>query len=227
MTLASFNNTLQMALRDGVLMTNPNSYKVVNDLVAMTQSVQNLTAQVMSSNTGDALSMMLMEKVREVENIIATFGPQRLAAIGFNAGAPNMMPFGTAPMQNQSFQYPTMGQQAPMMQPPFPQQHMQPPMPQPQMQQHMAPPAPPMPPAAPPPAPMPEAAPVAPTPAPAPVAAPAPPPAPAPAAEAPAAPAGGGGGGPSVFMGLPGMGGGADDKPAAGRDYILKVLQGK
>ena len=216
-----------MALNDSVLMSSPNHFKAINDLMALVKAAQGLSGCVMASNMGDALSMMLTEKVREIENILATFGPQRLASLGVNTGGgmPQMNPFTTAPVMNQNFHYPTMGQQSGYVQP----QHFaqpQPMAPQPQMQPmpvqqappQMAPaPAPVAPPQM---APQPQAEPVA--------VAPAPQPAPV-AAESPAtsAPSNGGGGG-NVFMALPGAlgGGGGDDKPAVGRDYLLKILSG-
>jgi len=214
MTLAALNNSLQMAFRDSVLMSSPSHYKALTDMANLAQSVQSLSGMVMAGNNGDTLSMMLVEKVREIENILATFGPQRLQSFGVNVGMqPGMSPFSATPIQNQSFQYPTMGQHAPPVQPHY-QQPMQP-HPQPVAPPPMAPPV-----QVPPP--MPEAPPVQAAP---------PPVAHAPVSEAPPPappPSGGGGGQASVFMALPGMGGGGDDgKPALGRDYILKVLQGK
>jgi len=220
MTLATLDNAIQMVYNDAAFMSSPMNMKAVNDLAALAQAARSLSSAAMSSNMGDTLSMMLNEKVREIENILASFGPQRLQAMGARpGGAPAMSPFTGAPMVGQNFQYPTMGQQGGF-QPQFPPQG-QPPnqmtqqVPQPQPQQPMAPP-------------MPQAAPPPPDVAPIPPAAPAPQPEPAPMAPPPPATQAAAPSGPSVFMGLPGAAGGSspDGAPATGRDYLLKVLSG-
>jgi len=225
MVLANFDNMLKSVSSNPSVMMSGNSLNVVRGLSSLVQAVQMMASANMGMN--DMLSMSLGGKISEIESILATYGPQRLQQFGIGMNGMGMNPMMGAgqpfapnmQMHNQSFHYPVMGGGMPPMMGVPPQMPMAAPPMQPM----------PMPQEAPPmmaPAPMP-----APQPAPAPVAAPAPAPQPVQAA-APApvaaptpvsAPSGGGGGGMSLGGGLPGAGGGSD-KPAAGRDFLLKLL---
>ncbi|MCL2756402.1 MAG: hypothetical protein FWE45_05135 [Firmicutes bacterium] len=244
MILSSFDNTLKQIASDKNLMANVTCFNVVKDLMAMVHAVQALASANQGSN--DILQVNISAKLTECESIITTFGMQRLAACGALSGGNQQQmhqqpqPFTpNTQMHNQNFYYPTMGQmqQAPMPQQPQvmaqPQQQITP-MPQPQVmaqpqqivQQPVHQPTPmpqpqpvQQPQVAPQPAPQMQQAPAAPQP----IQQPQPQftPQEQSAQQAPAS------GGESImgFSSLPGMGGGGGgDKPAVGRDYILKLL---
>ena len=161
------------------------------------QHIQNLKQLVQTGQIGGMMGMAIMGKLSEIEAML------NQPTMG------GMQPFAAnQPMHNQNFYYPQQPQQMPNLMA--------------QMQQLM-----PQQPVMPEPAPMqaaPQPTPVAPQPAT--VA-----PAPAQTAEPPVTVASGGGANPSpapaVFTMLPGAGGGDDGKPAAGRDYLLSLLNQK
>lgn len=239
MILGGFDNTLKTLSADRTVMSNANSFNVVRDLMTIVNSVQGLAGAVANSNIHDMLAMSLMGKISELESIITMFGNQRLTTFGINT-MPNPMMGSMQPimpgmqMHNQSFYYPTMGQQqmypaGNQFQTPMAPPAMQP-MPQPTVMPPPPPPAPapaPLPPAepsyAPSPAPIPAPS-LAHAPAPAPARAVAPAPVPSPAAPSPRSDASSSiaKGGVLPGVSLPGL---SDDKPAAGRDYILKLLE--
>ena len=236
MVLSNFDNMLKTISNDRAIMSNGNSFNVVRDLMTLVSAVQNM-ANVAGGN--DMLSMSLMGKISELESIISIFGPQRLAAYGINAGGMAMggvQPFMPGnPMQNQSFVYPTMGQQMygggyaqpamapPMQAMPHPSQHVAPAFPTEHAQSIPMNPQ--------------QSAPMPPQMATSPELPPsqmvASPPsfsqnagAPPPTSQVQGAPSFSGSSllGGALPASLPGAGNGAGDKPAIGRDYLLKLL---
>ena len=211
MILGGFDNALKVVQQNVALMQQGNNFNVVNSLSSAVNLIQNLANLVQTGNVGGMLGQAIMAKLTELDGIFNMLGPQHLAMFGIpmsGSGNGAMNPFQpSVPINNQSFFYPTMGPQF-QQQPQFgmhqPMQQMQQPMPQ-QMQQQ----------------PMQQMQ--------QPVQAAPPPPPPSGGPEIMASvppPPSGGGGGPSVFMGLPGAGSG-DDKPAAGRDFLLSLLNQK
>ncbi|MCL2570201.1 MAG: hypothetical protein FWE16_03260 [Firmicutes bacterium] len=214
MILGSFDNMLKTISNDQQQMSFGNNFNVVRELMNIVSQVQHFAHSIQSSSVNDMLSMNLSGKLQEIESIITTFGMQRLMANGINTGGMQQnAPFmPNNPMHNQNFYYPSMGMGMPNMQMQQPQMM----QPQPPQMQQAAPPSPPVPqppvqapPSTPPPAPTPQplmqdtSGDVAPAPS----------------------SSGGGSSGPASSFTLPGLGGGGgDDKPAPGRDYLLKLL---
>ena len=211
-------NMLEQTLRSASSspqMSYGNNYAVVNSMLNTINSVRGLQTALMTDNMNDAYLMNMRAKVQEIEQVLSTYGQQRLMVCGIGGMPgmgmqPQMMPMMAQPMHNQQMYMPPQPQYAP----PAPQM-----MPPPQYAPAPMPAPPPMPEPAPVAAPAPAAPPPPPPPPPAPAAAPAP--APAPAAAAPSSSSSAG-----VGVALPGMGGGGDDK-ASGRDYLLKLLSEK
>ena len=147
MILGSFDNMLKQLAFDKTQMSNMGYFNVVNDLMAVVGSVQNLAHAVNNDKTNDMLKMNCMRILSELESVISTFGMQRINANTMGGqGMPGMMGpmMPNVPRHNQDFYYPpTMGQQQMYAQQPVsqPQQWQQPmpqPIAQPQTQPHPA-----------------------------------------------------------------------------------------
>jgi len=227
MLLKDFENALKNIENDKMIMSYGNNQSVVSGVLSVVSLVDQVSSLVRADRINDMFSYNMANKVSELEQMVINLGMQRLMNSGINVtgivqginpymgqsgmgmygGGYNPMMFN--PMQQPMYNgimpesapqgYAPMQGFAQMTPPPPPQGYV--PMPQPQ-QGYAAP------------------QPAQSQPAPAPVQ-----PRPAPAPQKPvgeSAPQGGGG---SMAMGgaLPGMGGGGDEK-AAGRDYLLKLL---
>lgn len=221
MLLKDFEDTLKNIENDRMLMSYGDNSSVVNNILSIVNMTQSLSNVIKADRMNDMLSFNLSNKLMEIENIVVMYGYQRLSERGINVQAgvqqqfspmqPNMMmgmPYGQMPnmMMGQQMYAPQMYPQQPMMQQPY----MQQPMPQQQMPQQ----------------PMPQAAAPQPAPQPAPAPAPAPKPVPKPEPVVNTAPQPKASSSSSSGGGLPGMGGG-DNEKAAGRDFLLKLLEEK
>lgn len=231
MLLKDFEDTLKNIEQDRMLMSYGNNQETVNSILSIVNMVQSAQNLVRTDRSNDMFSMSVSSKLMELENVIVTLGYQRLMERGINVGANMRQQFNpmmpSMPMYNQPMNYPNM----PMYQPQPQQMYM------PQQQQFDPQYSQPMPQQQPQYAPMPpqqaqtvapqQAAPVqqaaAPAPAPKPQPAPAPAPAPKPVVNTAPKPAASS----SSSGGLPGMGGGSDEKAAVGRDFLLKLLEDK
>lgn len=244
MQLKEFADSLRNIENDRMMMSYGNNAAVVGSILSVVDLVQSLTRVTKQDRLNDMFKMNVSNQLMQLESSVIMFGMQRLAQNGINL-PPQMAPYGQQPMYNQPTYNPNMmysgasnnfgmGQQQqfqqqqfqqPQFQPQAQPQFQQPQFQQPQQAQYQQPQGQPQYQAAPAPQQQaPAAAPAAPA-----AAAPAPKPKPvvntgddddAPQAK-PAA-----GGNKGASMGLPGMGGGSDEK-AAGRDYLLELLGDK
>lgn len=223
MLLKDFEDTLKNIENDKMLMSYGNNQEVVNNILSIVNMVQSAQSLLKMDRTPDMFSMSLTSKFMELENLIVTLGYQRLMERGinvqsgmrgqFNPMMPNM------PMYNQPMPQfmpqtpPQMPYYAAYPQQQYPQQPQQPQQAAPQQQ------------TATPPPPQPQQA-AAPTPPPAaaPATAPSPPSKPTEVVDTAKPKSASGGAG--AMGGLPGMGGGGDEK-AAGRDFLLQLLSEK
>lgn len=218
MLIKDLENALKNIENDSMLMSYGDNLIVVNNILSIINIIQTLSSIIKGDRNNSMLKMSLQAKVMELENIVLTQGVQLLMERGINVGIgqsvmnpmqnPMMMynPMSFNPMMQTQMFNPMM-QQAPMYNPMMqqaPMQQMQMPQ-QPQMQPQSAP----QPQPAPQPAPQP-------TPQPAPQPQPAPEPAPQPTSQPSSKPS-------SAGFSLPGLGG--SEEKAAGRDFLLKLLE--